>query len=91
MKVNLHPTTPPLQPIKATKRDRPFTFVTCDFITHLPNFSGYNSLTVVVDHNSTKEVILCPCTEKTDAIKLANLYYRNVYRRFGFPDIFLSD
>lgn len=35
MKVNTHPTIPPLMPIKSTHQDRPFAFVTCDFITKL--------------------------------------------------------
>lgn len=30
MKVNHQPTIPPLHPIKSTRRDRPFAFVTCD-------------------------------------------------------------
>lgn len=91
MKVNTHPTTPPLHPIPATRRDRPFAFVTCDFITHLPASNGYNAQMVVVDHDSTKGVILCPCTEKIDAIGTAKLFHRYVYRRFGLPDVFLSD
>lgn len=91
MKVNTHPTVPPLQPIIPTKRDRPFSSVTCDFITALPLSSGYSSLMVVVDHDSTKGVILCPCTEKIDAIGTARLYHEQVYRRFGLPDKFISD
>lgn len=46
---------------------------------------------VVVDHDSTKGVILCPCMDKIDAIATGKLYHRQVYRRFGLPDIFLSD
>lgn len=91
MKVNTHPTAPPLQPIAAKHRDRPFAFTTCDFITRLPESKGYNALMVVVDHDSTKGVILCPCTEKIDAIGTAKLYHKQVYRQFGLPDKFLTD
>ena len=91
MKVNTHPTITSLQPIQPTKRDRPFAFVTTDFITALPKSLSYDAMMVVVDHDSTKGVILCPCTEKTDAIGTANLYLKYVYRRFGLPDTFLSD
>lgn len=91
MKVNTHPTTPPLQPIYAKHRDHPFAFTTCDFITGLPASKGYNALMVVVDHDSTKGVILCPCTDKIDALGTAKLYHKQVYRRFGLPDKFLTD
>lgn len=46
---------------------------------------------VVVDHDSTKGVILCPCTDKIDALGTAKLYHKQVYRRFGLPDKFLMD
>lgn len=46
---------------------------------------------VVVDHDSMKGVILCPCTEKTDAFSIAKLYHKHIYRQFGLPDVFLSD
>jgi hypothetical protein len=91
MKVNTHPTIPPLQPILAKLRDHPFQFVTCDFITALPKSDGYTALMVVVDHDSTKGAIFISCTEKTDALKTAELYYKHVFKRFGWPDKFLSD
>jgi hypothetical protein len=91
MKVNTHPTIPPLQPILAKLRDHPFQFVTCDFIMALPQSDRYTALMVVVDHDSTKGAIFIPCTEKTDALETAELYYKHVFKRFGWPDKFLSD
>jgi hypothetical protein len=91
MKVNTHPTIPPLQPILAKLRDHPFQFVTCDFITALPQSDGYTALMVVVNHDSTKGAIFIPCTEKTDALETAELYYKHVFKRFGWPDKFLSN
>ena len=46
---------------------------------------------VVVDHDSTKGVILCPCTDKIDAIGTAKLIFDNVIRRFGMPKKIISD
>jgi hypothetical protein len=45
----------------------------------------------VVNHDSTKGAIFIPCTEKTDALEMAELYYKHVFKRFGWPDKFLSD
>lgn len=57
----------------------------------LPDSKGYTALMVVVDHDSTKGVIIIPCTEQVDATRTATMYHRNVFRRFGLPDKFLSD
>ena len=36
-KINTHPTTPPLSPLKAPENQRPFSMVTIDMITGYPN------------------------------------------------------
>ena len=46
---------------------------------------------VVVDHNSTKGVILCPCNKTIDTIGTADLVLENIYKRFGLPNIMISD
>lgn len=91
MKVNTHPTRPGLMPIPTDKGARPFSRVTCDFITDLPENDGKDSLMVVVDHGLTKGVIPIVCTKNVDALNTANFYIEHVYKRFGLPDIFLSD
>jgi hypothetical protein len=91
MKVNTHPTILPLQPILAKFQNHLFQFVTCDFITAFPQSGGYTALMVVVDHDSTKGAIFIPCTKTTDTLKTAELYYQHVFKRFGWPDKFLSD
>jgi hypothetical protein len=91
IKVNTHPAILPLQPILAKLQDYPFQFFICDFITALPQSDGYTVLMVVVDHDSTKGAIFIPCTEKTDALKTAELYYKHVFKRFGWLNKFLSD
>jgi hypothetical protein len=90
MKVNMHPTAPPLSPIKSTAT-RPFALVTTDFITDLPISDGFDSIMVVVDHGLTKGVIFIPCNKTIDALGSANLYLQHVYTRFGLPDKIISD
>ena len=91
MKVNTHPSAPPLAPIKADPHAYPFSTVTMDFITDLPESNGYNALYVVVDHDLTKAIVLIPCTKTVNAIGTARLYHDNVYRRFGLPNRIILD
>ncbi|KAI5121093.1 hypothetical protein M0805_001951 [Coniferiporia weirii] len=56
-----------------------------DFITDLPLSNNYNSIMVVVDHNSSKGIVLILCTKTLNALGTAKLYHENVYRRFGLP------
>ena len=79
MKVNTHPTSPGLIPIKGTTTGRPFSQVTMDFITDLPPSEKFDSLMVVVDHGSTKGVISIPCNKTIDAMETVQLYFDNVY------------
>ena len=54
---------------------RPFDFITMDFITGLPESKGYNAILVVVDR-FLKMGIFIPCTEKTvSLISASNLFY----------------
>ena len=91
MKVNTHPSSPGLFPIRAQPNATPFSQVTCDFITDLPESDGFDSLMVVVDHGSTKGVISIPCNKTIDAEQTALNYIEHVYKRFGLPTSFLSD
>ncbi|THH03178.1 hypothetical protein EW145_g6464 [Phellinidium pouzarii] len=78
-------TTPPLTPIPADPSALPFQSVSIDFITDLPLSNSFDSLMVIVDHDSSKGIILCPCNKTIDALGTALLYHQNVYRRFGLP------
>jgi hypothetical protein len=80
MKVNTHPTKPGLMPIPTVKDTRPFSRITCDFITDLPESNGFDSLMVVVDYGLTKGVIAIPCTKKIDTIGTANFILEHVYK-----------
>jgi hypothetical protein len=90
MKINTHPGRHPLQPIQS-EVDAPFHQVTCDFITDLPLSNGFDTIMVVVDHGLSKGVIYSPCNKTIDAKGTAELYIKNVWKRFGFPKIFISD
>jgi hypothetical protein len=87
MKVNTHPTAPPLLPIK-TMVSIPFELVTTYFITDLPENEGNDSTMVVVDHGLTKGIIFI---KTIDALGAANLYLQHVYMRFSLPDKIISD
>ena len=91
MKVNTHPTTPPLQPIPPHPDAHPFQTVTMDFITALPPSQGFDSLMVIVDHDVTKAIVLIPCTKTIDALETAQQYHNHVFRRFGLPKTIISD
>jgi len=91
MKINTHPSSPGLIPIKGQENTTPFSQVTCDFITDLPETERFDSLMVMVDHGSTKGVISIPCNKTIDATLTAQNYIDHVYQRFGLHDSFLSD
>lgn len=78
-------------PIKADQDALPFSTISMDFITDLPESQGYTALYVVVDHNLSKGIILIPCTKEETATTIAKLYHNNVYRRFGLPRAMISD
>jgi hypothetical protein len=83
MKVNTHPTVPPLSPIKSTTT-RPFAVVTTDFITDLPKSEGFDSIMVVVDQNATKGVIFIPTNKTVSAAEAACLYYEKSTRALDY-------
>lgn len=91
MKINTHPTLPPLHPIPANKNALPFQTVSMDFITDLPPSEGFDSIFVIVDHNVTKGIVLIPCTKNIDGSQTAKLYHDHVFWRFGLPKQIISD
>jgi len=91
IKVNMHPSAPSLFPIKAQTNALPFSQVTYDFITDLPECNSFDSLMVMVNHGSSKGAISIPCNKMIDATQTAQNYINYVYRWFGLPESFLSD
>jgi len=70
--------------------EKPWTYISADFITKLPLAQGYNSILVVVDQ-LTKMVHFIPTTEKTSAEGLTRLFRDNVWKIHGLLESIISD
>jgi len=70
--------------------EKPWAYISADFITKLPLAQGYNSILVVVDR-LTKMVHFIPTTEKTLVEGLARLFRDNVWKLHGLPESIISD
>ena len=77
--INQHPLNPPLQPIKSLDT-QPFSLITMDFITDFLISDGYESIMVMVDHGSTKGIILEPCHKTIDALGMAEIILNLLYK-----------
>jgi len=87
-KNNMHPIKTPNQPI--TTPTKPWSVITTDFVTDLPEINGFNSINVVVDKFS-KAIVITPCHKDITAEETATLFLNNVWKRFGLPDRIISD
>ena len=63
--------------------EKPWTYISVDFITKLPLAQGYNSILVV--DRLTKMIYFIPTTEKTLAKGLAGLFRDNIQKLHGLP------
>jgi len=70
--------------------EKPWTYISADFITKLSLAQGYDLILVVVD-KLTKMAYFIPATEKTIAEKLARLFRDNVWKLHGLPESIISD
>ena len=89
-KVNTHPTIPGLSPL-AVEHPLPFSSISVDLITGLPDSHGHDSVMVTVDHGLMKGVIYCPCTKNIDSEGVAQLFFTNVFPQFGLHSKIISD
>ena len=89
-KVNTHPTVPGLSPL-AVEPPLPFSSISIDLITGLPNSHSFNSVMVAVDHGLTKGVIYCPCTKNIDMAGVAQLFFAHIFPQFGLHSKLISD
>jgi len=70
--------------------EKPWSYISANFITKLPLVQGYNSILVVVDR-LTKMAHFIPTTKKTTARGLARLFRDNVWKLHGLPESIISD
>jgi len=70
--------------------EKPWTYISADFITKLPIVQGYNSILVVVDR-LTKMVYFISTIEKTLAEGLARLFKDNVWKLHRLSKSIISD
>ncbi|SJL17565.1 uncharacterized protein ARMOST_21117 [Armillaria ostoyae] len=77
----LHPNAIPAEP---------WTHITVDMITGLPDSNGYDALLIVVDRFS-KAIIPVPCNKDLSAEGWARILRDHVYAHHGMPQVVISD
>ena len=70
--------------------EKPWAYISADFITKLPLAQGYDSILVVVDR-LTKMVYFIPIIEKTSAEGLARLFRDNMQKLYRLSESIISD
>ena len=70
--------------------EKPWTYISADFITKLPLAQEYDSILVVVDR-LTKMVHFISTIEKTLVEGLVQLFRDNVWKLYGLPESIISD
>jgi len=70
--------------------EKPWAYISADFITKLLLAQEYNSILVVVD-KLTKMVYFIPTTEKISAEELARLFKNNIWKLHGLSESIISD
>ena len=64
--------------------------MTTDLVIDLPESNGFTAIAVFVDR-MTKMVHFAPCTKEIAAADYAKLFFNNVFRLHGLPEVIISD
>ncbi|KIM51116.1 hypothetical protein SCLCIDRAFT_47297, partial [Scleroderma citrinum Foug A] len=91
VKVNTHPTAPPITPHDVAANPFPFKQVSGDLVTDLPPAKGYDSILTIVDQGLTKGVYFLLTNKTATSAEIATLYHNAVYPNYGIPDAVISD
>ena len=70
--------------------EKPWSYISADFITKLPLAQGYDAILVVCDHFS-KMAHFIATIEKTLAEELAKLFWDHVWKLHRLPESIISD
>ena len=89
-KINTHPMIPGLSPL-AVESPLPFSSISVDLITGLPDSHGFDSVMVMFNHGLTKGVIYCPCSKNINVAGVAQLFFINVFPQFSLHQKVISD
>ena len=77
-----------LQPLEIPSRK--WAYVTTDLVTDLPESNGFTAIIVFVD-KLTKMVHLVGCKKEVIAMEYVPIFFDNVFRLHGLPEIIISD
>ena len=77
-----------LQPLNVP--ERPWSSISMDFITDLPESNGADAILVVVDR-LTKMAHFVPCNKTITSEQTARLFIDNIYKSHGLPEDIISD
>ena len=82
--------TPPFE-ITTTLDMKPFSQITMDLITGLPQVNGKDMILTIVDHSCSRVAIFILCTTTITGPGIAQLYMQNIYPWFGLPSRVISN
>ena len=92
MKIDRRPWKGPLQTIPGSVDQRPFSLLSMDLLTDLPvSEQGFDTILVVLDHGTTKGIVLIPTRKRINSMDTAELLRDNVFKRFGLAKSIISD